>query len=76
VSLMPGVFLFRMGGGLVVLATLGAKASPDLLLATIADGSTAMLILLAMALGLIFPKMLIEYCFPNIVGYRRPVRSG
>jgi uncharacterized membrane protein YjjP (DUF1212 family) len=61
VSLIPGVFLFRMGGGLVALAALGEKASPDLLLATIADGSTAMLIMLSMALGLILPKMIIEH---------------
>ena len=76
VSLIPGVFLFRMGGGLVELAALGGKASPDLLLATIADGSTAILVMLAMALGLIFPKMLIEHFFPAIVGYRRPIVRG
>ena len=76
VSLIPGVFLFRMGGGLVALATLGAKASPELLLATIADGSTAVLIMLAIALGLIFPKMLIEYCFPDLVGYRPRAPHG
>jgi uncharacterized membrane protein YjjP (DUF1212 family) len=68
VSLIPGVFLFRMGGGLVALAMLGAKASPELLLATIADGSTALLILLAMGLGLILPKMLIEQVCPDLVG--------
>ena len=72
VSLIPGVFLFRMGGGLVELAALGGKAPPDLLMATIADGSTAMLIMLAMAVGLIFPKMLIEHFCPQLVGSRRP----
>lgn len=61
VSLIPGVFLFRMGGGLLTLAALGGKAPPDLLLATIADGSTAVLIMLAMTLGLILPKMIIEH---------------
>jgi uncharacterized membrane protein YjjP (DUF1212 family) len=72
VSLIPGVFLFRMGGGLVDLATLGGKAPPDLLLATIADGSTAILIMLAMAGGLIIPKMVIEHFCPEVVCYRRP----
>jgi uncharacterized membrane protein YjjP (DUF1212 family) len=71
VSLIPGVFLFRMGGGLVALATLGGKAPPELLVATIADGATATLIMLAMALGLILPKMLIEQVFPDIVRHRR-----
>jgi uncharacterized membrane protein YjjB (DUF3815 family) len=61
VSLIPGVFLFRMVGGLVDLATLGGKASLDLLLGIIADGTTAILIILAMAFGLIFPKMLIAH---------------
>ena len=68
VSLIPGVFLFRMGGGLVELAS--ANASPELLLATIADGSTAVLIMLAMGFGLILPKMLIEHFFPGIVRNR------
>ncbi len=72
VSLIPGVFLFRMGGGLVALATLGGKAPPELLLATIADGSTATLIMLAMAFGLILPKLLIEGICPAIVSSRRP----
>ncbi|WP_428483740.1 threonine/serine exporter family protein [Rhodopila sp.] len=72
VSLIPGVFLFRLGGGLVDLATLGAKASPDLLLGTIADGATAMLIILAMAFGLIVPKLFIEHFYPGLAGPPRP----
>jgi uncharacterized membrane protein YjjP (DUF1212 family) len=65
VSLIPGVYLFRMASGLVDLATLGAKASADVLLNTIADGTTAMLIILAMAFGLILPKMCIEHFYPG-----------
>jgi uncharacterized membrane protein YjjP (DUF1212 family) len=64
VSLMPGVFLFRMAGGFVDLVTLGDKAPVDMLLNTIADGATAMLIILAMAIGLILPKMCIEHFYP------------
>jgi hypothetical protein len=33
---------------------------PDLLSATVADGMTALLVLLAMSLGLIVPKVLID----------------
>ena len=83
VSLIPGVYLFRMAGGLVDLVTLGEKASVDVLLNTIADGATAMLIILAMALGLIVPKMCIEYFYPGLnptkmvghglAGSRRPI---
>lgn len=61
VSLIPGVFLFRMAGGLVELISQGGNASPDLLLATLMDGMTAFLIFLAMSFGLIAPKMLIDH---------------
>ena len=66
VSLMPGVFLFRMAGGFVDLVTLGEKASLDVLFNTIADGATAVLIILAMAFGLILPKMCIERFCPDL----------
>jgi uncharacterized membrane protein YjjP (DUF1212 family) len=65
VSLIPGVFLFRMAGGLVLLVALGQKASPDLLLSTVVDGATAGLIILAMTFGLILPKMCIEHFWPS-----------
>ena len=61
VSLIPGVFLFRMAGGLVELISHSGNASPDLLLSTVRDGMTALLVFLAMAFGLIAPKMLIEH---------------
>ena len=61
VSLIPGVFLFRMAGGLVELISQGGNASPDLLLSTVTDGMTAFLIFVAMSFGLIAPKMLIEH---------------
>jgi uncharacterized membrane protein YjjP (DUF1212 family) len=68
VSLIPGVYLFRMAGGLVELVTSGDNASTGALSNTIADGTTAMLILLAMAFGLILPKMCIEYFYPDLAG--------
>jgi uncharacterized membrane protein YjjP (DUF1212 family) len=73
VSLIPGVFLFRMAGGLVDLIAPGGRASPDLLLSTVTDGMTAALIFLAMAFGLIAPKLLIERFLPSIGDYRKPV---
>jgi uncharacterized membrane protein YjjP (DUF1212 family) len=57
VSLIPGIFLFRMGGGLLALIALGAKAPPALLPDVIADGATAFVVVLAMAFGLIIPKL-------------------
>jgi uncharacterized membrane protein YjjP (DUF1212 family) len=73
VSLIPGVYLFRMAGGLADLVTLGGKTSVDVLLNTIADSTTAMLIILAMAFGLILPKMCIEHFFPGLAS---PIRRS
>jgi uncharacterized membrane protein YjjP (DUF1212 family) len=61
VSLIPGVFLFRMADGLLELVTTGGNVSSNLLQATLADGANAFLITLAITLGLILPKMLIGY---------------
>jgi uncharacterized membrane protein YjjP (DUF1212 family) len=66
VSLIPGVYLLRMAGGLVELVTLGDKTSVAVLLGTVADGMTALLIVLAMTFGLIVPKMCIEHFRPGV----------
>jgi len=59
VSMIPGVFLFRMASGLLQLAD-GAHTTLELLSATIADGLTATTIILAMSFGLIVPKLAID----------------
>jgi len=59
VSMIPGVFLFRMASGLIQLAS-GSHTTSTLLNATIADGMTAMVIVLAMSIGLIVPKLVID----------------
>ncbi len=60
VSMLPGVYLFRMMSGLVQIA---GRAPPSLPLIqeTIAAGATAAIIILAMSLGLIIPKMIVDY---------------
>jgi hypothetical protein len=39
----------------------GAETTLELISATIADGMTAMMIIFAMSLGLIVPKLIIDY---------------
>lgn len=65
VSLIPGVFLFRMTAGLVEMAKLGVNTPPSLALAILAEGSTATLILFAMGFGLIAPKLWGERSRPS-----------
>lgn len=61
VSLIPGVFLFRMAGGLVELLQPGAAARPDLVGSVIFDAANAFLITTAMTVGLILPRMVNEW---------------
>jgi uncharacterized membrane protein YjjB (DUF3815 family) len=80
VSMMPGVYIFRMTSGLLQIAS-GTQTSLSLVLGTISAGTTASTVILAMSLGLIIPKIAIERLSnrlepANVVGAARhvPVR--
>ena len=60
VSMMPGVYLFRMASGLLQIAG-GSQTTLELISATVANGMTAMIVILAMSFGLIGPKMAVDY---------------
>jgi uncharacterized membrane protein YjjB (DUF3815 family) len=69
VSMIPGVYLFRRASGLAQLAG-GSDTSLELLGATIADGMTAVSIILAMSFGLLVPKLVIDYLSGRSVSAR------
>jgi uncharacterized membrane protein YjjP (DUF1212 family) len=60
VSLIPGVYLFRMASGLSQIAG-GSQTTLELISATAADGLIAAIIIMAMSFGLIVPKMAVDY---------------
>lgn len=60
VSMLPGVYLFRLTSGLVQIAA-SAQPSSELIAATFADGMTAGIVIVAMSFELIVPKLIIDY---------------
>jgi uncharacterized membrane protein YjjB (DUF3815 family) len=59
VSMIPGVFLFRMASGLAQIAA-DSNATTELMRATAADGMIAVTIILAMSAGIIAPKLILD----------------
>jgi uncharacterized membrane protein YjjP (DUF1212 family) len=59
VSMIPGVYLFKMASGLVQVAA-GSPMPVELISATVADGVMALTITLGMSFGLIVPKLVID----------------
>ncbi len=60
VSMIPGVYLFRMMSGLVQIAD-GDQTTLSLIQETLSSGMTASIIILAMSLGLIVPKLIVDH---------------
>ena len=56
VSMLPGVFLFRMASGLLQLAE-GSQTTFELIGATIANGASAVAVIVAISFGLVVPKI-------------------
>jgi len=60
VSLMPGIYFFRMASGLVQIAH-GAPGASLVVPETIGDAVTAFMVMMAMTVGLIVPKAVIDH---------------
>jgi hypothetical protein len=69
--MMPGLPLFRFASDLVQLVSSRERASADLLTGIVANSTTAFLIVLAMTIGLIVPRMLFQYFLPLSARDRR-----
>jgi len=65
VSMMPGYFLFHAASDLSELVSKGSKAPAELLAAVVSNGATAWFVVLAMALGLVLPRMLFARVMPT-----------
>ena len=57
---MPGVFLFRMSSALIEIYKLGDKSTDAILGQAASDAMSAMMICLAIAFGLIVPKLVLD----------------
>jgi uncharacterized membrane protein YjjP (DUF1212 family) len=69
VSMVPGVYIFRMASGLLKLAN-GPQPTLELLTATIADGMTATIVIFAMSVGLMVPKLAYDYIADHLARSR------
>jgi len=61
VSMVPGSYLFRMGGGLVQIQKDAGAAPLPLIGGVLSDGTTALATIIAMTLGLLVPIKLYEH---------------
>ena len=61
VSMVPGIFLFRMGGGLMQMQEGTGAASAALVGGVLSDGATALTTVTAMSLGLLLPKLAYDH---------------
>jgi uncharacterized membrane protein YjjP (DUF1212 family) len=69
VSMMPGIFMFRMASGLWHMAS-DPETTFAAVRATMLDGLTAAIIILAMSFGLIVPKLMIDYVGEHLASRR------
>jgi uncharacterized membrane protein YjjB (DUF3815 family) len=60
VSMIPGSYLFTMAAGLAQIAA-GGNTTLELIGITLASGTNALLVILAISLGLVIPKLALDF---------------
>lgn len=60
VSMMPGIFVFKLASSLIEVYLAGSSATLPMLTNVVSNGTATFLTVLAMTFGLILPKMLID----------------
>lgn len=60
VSMMPGIFVFKLASGLIEVYRADSEATLAMLTNVVSNGTATFLIVMAMTFGLIMPKMLID----------------
>lgn len=70
VSMIPGVFMFRMASGLLQIAN-DSQPTFDLVRETISDGLVAAMVILAMSFGLIVPKLVVDHASERLASRKR-----
>ena len=71
VSMMPGIFVFPMASALVAVARHGPQSNVELVAGAVSDGTTAFLVVLAMAIGLLSPKSFADVVLAKRTTVRR-----
>ena len=70
VSLMPGVLVFRLCSGLLQIQAAVATPSPQLIANTLSDGIAAVMVLLALVVGLSLPAHILDFFRKEPAGFR------
>lgn len=75
VSMMPGIFVFKLASSLIDVYLSGEAATLPMLTSVMSNGTATFLIVMAMTFGLIAPKMLIDSWFENRSSTKQTLKS-
>ncbi len=78
VSMLPGVMLFPMGSAFFAMSHHGAASEQELALGALGEATTSVLVVMAIAIGLLLPKLILDLVLPKYRGgwHSNPSISG